>query len=332
MEDELFSDASTKVQLSTGISDECLADILRPESFDWAEDAEESLSGASTNAQSSTEIPDGCLAKFLYPKSFDGKDKTVDDMPASISSKMTGCLSHSTVPSNGDNMSLTVNTASTRNEAKSYSESSEAEAEVEQEFAWREYSVRSDAGFHHFDWPGNPVYKYSWTPPAASLMYILSNPKMPQPGDELRLQSILSRATAHIDPVLAYVEGAWTGLQAKGRELINFATGQACKFYTPHGQWVDDRRKKDDLLTIDDGDVLAYMSPNLAAGNGFAEVCRLRFRSKWAMARDARLSAAQSNSGNLYRAKMSSRAYRPSPLKHSIFLADQAPENEVPKQ
>lgn len=202
----------------------------------------------------------------------------------------------------------------------------QAGAEISREFNWRLYCVNQDTEIHHLNWLGNPVYERSWTPPAVSLQYMLSDPKISKQADEWRLQSILSKATEYIDPVLVYVENGMDDLQLRGCELVRSTTGRVFKFYTPHGQWVNDSHEREEKTTIDHGDLYTYISSCLATGNGFAEICPIRCRSKWAEVRDERFEASRAFSGSLYRAKMRDRVYRPSPLRHFMIpdgLTDQ---------
>ncbi|RMJ25130.1 hypothetical protein PHISP_03993 [Aspergillus sp. HF37] len=197
--------------------------------------------------------------------------------------------------------------------------------EVSQVFGWRDYCTHVDRDIHHFSWLGYPVYEHSATPPEVSLLFMLSNPKTPQLGDEYRLQSILCRATIYVDPVLVYLDKGLEALQLRGCDIIRFATGKTFKFYTPHGQWANDSREWEAQTTIDDGDAYTYISPTLVTGNGFAEICPIRSTSEWEEARNERFAASRAFSGNLYRSKMRNRVYTPSPLGQSMVPDDMAP-------
>ncbi|RJE18647.1 hypothetical protein PHISCL_09017 [Aspergillus sclerotialis] len=102
---------------------------------------------------------------------------------------------------------------------------------------------------------GLPTYDGVEIPPAISLLYLLSDPKVRRQSDELRLQEILTRATTYIDPVLVSFDNGWDDLNTKGFELVQFATGRTSKFYTPHGAWIHDNNEKDDQTILDDGNI-----------------------------------------------------------------------------
>lgn len=279
-------------------------ELLQPVHFDWAEEVEEEMSTTEFDYQEASAVgPYGCGVDDCPGGSHAGTDEC-DNVPLDLSS-----TSRSPSP-NAERSSFLGD------------ETTQTQIEVSREFAWRAYCMHRDEAIHHFNWLGSPVYHYNATPPAVSLFYILADPKVPQPGAELRLQSVLHMATAFIDPVVVYLENGLSDLQVKGHELIRFATGRAFKFYTPHGQWTSDWLEKGDQTTIDDGDFYTYISPNLASGNGFVEVCPIRSRAKWAEVRNGRLASARAFSSNLYRAKKKGGVYKPSLLRNEVSYND----------
>ncbi|KAL2006241.1 hypothetical protein VTN00DRAFT_9895 [Thermoascus crustaceus] len=120
---------------------------------------------------------------------------------------------------------------------------------------------------HHFNWMGYEVYDYNPTPAAVSLFFILSRPKLLAPRDDMRLEVILRRAAAYIDPVV-YM-GDKRDLQRTGQDLVNAVTGQVFKFYTRHGWWKCDRREQEEGTELDQGSMAIYTSPHWAVANGF---------------------------------------------------------------
>lgn len=286
-------DTSDSQEASTDNTSECLLETLQYEGSGCTGEKEEVVEGLMDNGQVQT----------------DGGN----DMPIIISSASSPQSSDTEEPSLLGN------------------ESTQTKLEVSQEFAWRAHCVQQDDDIHHFNWLGSPVYRYNWTPAVVSLLYILSDPKVPQPGDEWRMQSILHRAAAFVDPVVVYLENGLSDLQTKGHQLIRFATERVFKFYSPHGQWANDSLEKDDQTTIDDGDFYTYISPNLASSNGFVEICPIRSRYKWAEARNELFASARAFNGNLYRAKARKRVYTPSPLRHLVVYGDQVLDTAADK-
>lgn len=292
--------------------------MLRPDAFDWADDVEDQLAQDASDLETSES--DERLVELLQPVTYveaeqndnaelapEDNNPVEDDPPVFIVGIEPLIIDGSAPFHFMENQ--THDFAPTR-------------AQVNQEFAWRDYSTHIDPEIHHFNWLGNPVYERSQTPPAVSLLYLLSAQKIPQPGDELKWQSILSRATTYVDPVLVYLSGGWTDLQTKGEDLVRFATGRTFKFYSPHGRWTNDEGERTDTTTIDDGDVSAYTAPNLATGNGFAEICPIRSRMQWAAARDQGFAASRAFHTNLFRSRVRDRTYKSSPLRSSMVPGD----------
>ena len=310
-------------------------ELLRPVQFDWADDVEEkeSLSNSEGTADSAEDRPLAFVQTEVFLRTDEREivDKTHEDSQIEPSPMGETPENEQQASNIGHEMPLVIsdNRPPSRM-AGSYFDNQfgQGEFEVSREFIKRVNQLYYDYEIHHFNWLGSPVYEYSSTPPAISLLYLLSDPKVPKQGDELRLQSILSRATTYIDPVLVSLEDGWEGLNAKGLELVRFATGRTSKFYTPHGQWIYDSNEKDDQTILDDGDVCIYISPNMAAGNGFAELCPIRSRSQWEADSKERIAYVNASSGSQYLSKKY-REYVPSPLRQCMVPEDLVPGAEM---
>ncbi|RJE18658.1 hypothetical protein PHISCL_09008 [Aspergillus sclerotialis] len=311
--------------------DDQIDELLKPVQFDWADDVEEELLFHSRRQVDSSEDMSIDSPQSVDPsENFRVPDEgdMVEDIP--ISDASLGPMGETDENSEAGFSigrallsSIQETPYSGTMEGSSFDSGfAEAEFQVSREFVSRALMVNTAVDIHHFNWRGSPVYEYSSTPPAISLLYLLSDPKVPKQSDELRLQAILTRATTYIDPVLVSLDNGWDDLNTKGFELVQFATGRTSKFYTPHGAWIHDNNEKDDQTILDDGDICIYISPNMAAANGFVELCPIRSKSQWEADRDRRIAYANSPDGSRFLAKMKNRVYVPSPLKYSVAQED----------
>lgn len=202
-------------------------------------------------------------------------------------------------------------------------------AEVREEFTFRASCIEANryhaVKIHHFNWLGNPVFEYSATPPDVSLMYLLSRPKVLSSSDELRILSILARATVFIDPVIVYLPPRWRlrDLVMKPSNLVRSMTrDRVYKFYSQHGEWVDDEREWDENTAIDVGNVYMYNSPHTAFGNGFVEYNTIRSRAQWAQWHRELCHFFRSGHRKKAVSRIQNRPSNPSPLKFSMTLDD----------
>ena len=185
---------------------------------------------------------------------------------------------------------------------------------------------------HHFNWQGSPVFKYNATPAADSLMYLVSPPKIPEPADELRVNSILTRATKLIDPVILHLEPqCWSSLLSlRASDLARRVTGYVYKFYSKHGCWTDDEREWENNTAVDVGNVHLYKSPDTAISNGFAQFGTFRSRNNLTNEIAANIYASDSRRYRRATSKLrdirrlggSKYCFEPSPLRISSTLDD----------
>ncbi|GAD94090.1 predicted protein [Paecilomyces variotii No. 5] len=143
---------------------------------------------------------------------------------------------------------------------------------VQAEFGYRDQTAAwaSMAGcdIHHFNWFGEAVFEYCDTPPAVSLWYIMSEPKVSPLYDEMRVQSILCRALKCIDPVVYYGRD-WRDLRRRGQDFIRAVTGSVFKCYTLHGTWRSDERHFGEGTRMDEGAMESYGADEYVTANGF---------------------------------------------------------------
>ncbi|KAL1863286.1 hypothetical protein Plec18170_000119 [Paecilomyces lecythidis] len=190
---------------------------------------------------------------------------------------------------------------------------------VKDEFNYREqmtaWASTTGWGIHHFNWFGEPVFEYSDTPPAVSLWYIMSGPKVSPLYDEMRVQSILFRALKFIDPVVYYGRD-WRDLRRRGHDFIRAVTGSVFKCYTLHGTWRDDEKHFDEGTRMDEGILESYGADEYVIANGFTMHPAVMNRTERLNARKS--LSEQKRSFNLWRYSSTvtqDRIYTLSPLR-----------------
>ncbi|KAE8391956.1 hypothetical protein BDV23DRAFT_182077 [Aspergillus alliaceus] len=212
------------------------------------------------------------------------------------------------------------------NSVQGFSVGTLMEEEVQYEFEFRDFCIGQDQRrlIHHFNWFGCPVYEPSGTPPAISLLFQMAKPKVPKYGDELRFQSIFSRATTFIDPVIVELEKGPDDLDRGGFKLVQFATGRTSKFYSLHGRWTEDKLERDECRTPDEGKVEQYQKDFVVCSNGLVSRCTIPSRYKWECQkaeRHRKSESSRSNAWDFYMKKQSN-VYKSSPLSRLIEPAD----------
>ena len=196
--------------------------------------------------------------------------------------------------------------------------------DVNGEFAFQRLCMAADTygEIHHFNWLGSPVFGYSATPAAISLLFLLSEPKVPATGDEYRLEAIMRRATVFVDPVFVYLDNGWGSLCLRGSDLIRWATGRVFKFYTPNGHWSQDDREVAEDTRVDDGNLGNYVADDMAAGNGFIRLFSIRSRVQWFDAKDRFTVHTENERSAIARHREKNQDYIPSPLRQSMTTDD----------
>lgn len=316
-------------------------DWLQPEDFDWAEDVEDDLlkksqppcptsiasNGASvarvddSRAHGSNEIypqnsglspkdkfnnnGDQCLESIEEEVEYESDDTFGPFYEEEEFEMLTPATSQGPLPAEVDPQAI-------ENFQLAFSE-------VEAEFSWRDCHTHMDPSIHHYNFLGQSVYEASATPPAQSLAIIMSGPKAPEAREDLRVQSILTRANMFVDPVILNLDGIDESiLHQRGFALQRAATGRASTFYTPHGSWMGDNSEQTAFNVCDTGDVYTYVSDDVAVGNGFIGRGCIASREDWFRMRDERMSPV--GHGGLPR-KMTW-SPKPSPLRESTTLVD----------
>ncbi|PYH42815.1 uncharacterized protein BP01DRAFT_124401 [Aspergillus saccharolyticus JOP 1030-1] len=196
--------------------------------------------------------------------------------------------------------------------------------EIDCEFHARRVYVGAMGKFepvHHFNWLGDPVSHRSDTSPAVSLFVQLTDPKVPKPGGELRLQTLMKNAMAYIDPVILLFEDRVTRLPRSMTDLIEWASTRTFKFYSPHGHWIDEPEETDDFPIEDPGNAHDYMADDFAIGSGFVQASRLPSSNEWLEAQQELFIASEktalSRQVRNYKAK-GHQSFKPSPLRNEV--------------
>jgi hypothetical protein len=156
-----------------------------------------------------------------------------------------------------------------------------AQQNLDSIFADRQLWIEIDEDIHHFNWMGMRSYTHSSTTPSESLAIILSKPKSLQGSDMWRKQSVLNRAMHYVDPVIVRLDGPDDGLlELRGSTLTKESHGRVLKFYSPHGEWMNDQRDATDAC-VDYGSIKIYGASSFAIGNGFVESSRIPSTYGW---------------------------------------------------
>ncbi|KAJ5690380.1 hypothetical protein N7462_004772 [Penicillium macrosclerotiorum] len=289
------------------------SNLLSPkESFDWAEDVENSAQGreqknlfphadfigdkeisqwdrgsrthpepASSYAGPSTRRGDHQHQQYIC---WDGNPESLHNIPNSRESEIENST-FSTIPSpNIDSSSQktkfldneTVTNRGTQDSTLSMFWT------AHHEFAYRQGITNEDLNFHHFNWQCRPVYYENATTASESLAVIFAGAKPPYPKGNMRIQSIMNRANQLIDPVVVDLKEMQEGLlNERGSKLQHAAKSCTFKFYTPHGKWMYETTHAIDKIALDDGKIETYTSPHLAIGNGFIKSSLIPTHTTW---------------------------------------------------
>ncbi|QMW29860.1 hypothetical protein G4B84_005195 [Aspergillus flavus NRRL3357] len=213
------------------------------------------------------------------------------------------------------------------NSYENHYETVQMRSEVEQEFVFRNYCMEHDeeGQIHHFNWLGYPLRVPSGTPAVISLLFQLSDPKVPKPRDELRFQSIFARAMIFVDPVIVLLERGLHDLDRRGFNLVRWATGRVSRYYTLHGRWTEDQFEWQECRLPDEGIIEEYQSGSVACGNGFISLCNIRSRGEWAAHKahlQEKYDKAARHAADDFHRRRHCRVYKPSLLSQSISQRD----------
>ncbi|KAJ9291700.1 hypothetical protein DTO021C3_601 [Paecilomyces variotii] len=230
--------------------------LLKPENFNWADEDDDEVSEETLHSQSQVET-DAEPIRVNIPGG-----------PLIVDSSQIRCQT----PEPGQE-------SQTREDEDPFpvphveeSEDQMLRANVEAEFSYRDqmtaWASTTGWNIHHFNWFGEAVYEYSDTPPAVSLWYIVSEPKVSRLYDEMRVQAILTRALKFIDPVIYYGRD-WRDMRRRGQDFIRAVTGNVFKCYTLHGMWREDQNHFDEGTRIDEGIMESYGTEEYVIANGF---------------------------------------------------------------
>ena len=315
-----------------------LGGLVSPAQHDQSEHVEEHFSDetASDDSVSEGEIEETMSSFYELERqpSFHGQDRT--ELMKDVNSKADKLVAQENVATSAG--PLIINGAvsgpaesNDGNGSEVKEQVSEEDLEIQsmqrdvnEELAFQSLCMAADTygEIHHFNWLGSPVFGYSATPAVISLLFLLSEPKVPAIGDEYRLEAIMRRAMVLVDPVFVYLNDGWGSLCLRGSELIRWATGRAFKFYTPNGHWSQDDREIADDTRVDDGNLGNYVADDMAAGNGFIRLFSIRSRVQWFNAKDRFTIHTENERSVIARHREKNQDYIPSPLRQSMTPDD----------
>lgn len=266
------------------------ADLLAPDNFNWADEAEEMETDISLKSDITSSYP--CLFEEpqLEPTTtiIVAEDTTLGNDLVSEDESVT----ESWIFNSDDTTATSITDSNAdNNDEKGDSDPQSSTGitsmtgmmhNINHTFGWRHYSAYYESGIHHFNWFGQPVYQRSLTAPADSLAIILVDPKVPEVKEDLRVQTLLRCAFTFLDPVVVSLEHAPPHLLLRrGSQLQHAATGLTSRYYTPHGQWMVDMGPDRSKVVVDDGNVHTYIKPELAVGNGFVQSNQIPSSAEW---------------------------------------------------
>lgn len=248
-------------------------DMLRYESFDWSEESDNELAATGTN--------DNQVVVYSQPNEAYAP-LVVSSLPSHPSSpnpfesdeqQESGPVSLDTEDQYGmeDGMMLYDEDGQKDTElamhARSLYEHNMCRANWESSFQWCQ--TENYPYIHHFNWLGYGIVGPSETPAEVSLAVILSGPKMWVCENPTSREAVtLCRAFQYVDPVL--YEGDVGALSLRGSELQKTVTGATSKFYTSYGTWANDSYGGDEERPmLDPMDVDFYVGQPCTFINGW---------------------------------------------------------------
>ncbi|RAH44489.1 uncharacterized protein BO95DRAFT_515528 [Aspergillus brunneoviolaceus CBS 621.78] len=201
--------------------------------------------------------------------------------------------------------------------------------EIDHEFSAREAymnHVDESESVHHFNWFGDPVPQESRTPPAISLFFQLTDPKVPRAGDELRLKALMKNAMVYIDPVVVDLETRGQRLPGTITDFIEWASKLTFRYYSPHGWWRNDPRVTNDECLQDPGNPYDYLLEDFGVATGFVQNNKFPSTGDWFERQRSRLAELEQTGQNRHFRKEKEKSCKPSPLRESITCEpDEAP-------
>ncbi|KAK2766841.1 hypothetical protein FQN54_006155 [Arachnomyces sp. PD_36] len=228
-------------------------DPLKQESFNWAEDVEEEEARPGTmdhrSGDEGAENDRGSpYAPFIVDSSQCSSNGTSSQPPpGSCEAQETDSLSSDTEGIHEAEAEMSEHSQDEQEAKERAEQESKRSAEaVRQVFQFRKYPH-----IHHFNWLGYGVFGPSETPPEVSLMVLMSDSKVwRNVNAAFREVTVLRNAFIYVDPVLYTGDPAALGL--RGSELSRVVTGFTSKFYSPYGTWDDDSYDGDEERPIAD--------------------------------------------------------------------------------
>ncbi|KAE8348545.1 hypothetical protein BDV28DRAFT_152730 [Aspergillus coremiiformis] len=308
-------------------------ELLKPTAnFDWADDVEDMFeeyveSDTDMSSESENDTPPD-LEEYLQLEDFCLDKELDEDMKVEQPTETVSPweISRPSVVPHVREDSEDLPTDYLDDGDQDYSMTALMKEQVNCEFGFRDFCMELDEErqIHHFNWFGCPVYEPSGTPPAISLFFQLSEPKVPTPEDELRFQSIFTRAKTFIDPVIVESENSPEDLYQQRFELVKSPTSRTSKFYSLHGRWTEDPLEQDECKVPDEGNVELYQKESVICGNGFVSPFCIRPRCQWEQYK-AQLHMDYESSRTSawsFQTKRQNKVDKGSPLRQSMNLAE----------
>ncbi|KAL1996853.1 hypothetical protein VTN49DRAFT_7718 [Thermomyces lanuginosus] len=250
----------------TTYSEEELRELLSPQRFDWSEEVDDEDTVPAvlrSDGSQETDVDDKDDDMMVSSKIIETVDKLLVPDEYELAKTDSGYWSISSTEEKAEDDDERAETEA------STSDESDVNAAISDEFCSRISRILDAADgsdqIHHFNWNGNAVAEPCATPPEHSMLYILSRPKVSTPRDQMRIDSIMNRASELVDPVL-YAGNNESNLSRTGQDLVNHINGEVFRFYTPHGAWSAD--EVDSVLT-DNGSLEVYRNKFWVVANGF---------------------------------------------------------------
>lgn len=297
-----------------------LRQLLSPERFDWSQelDEEDAFSPASSGSDDSQETHVGYRDEdtMMSSKIIETIDKLIEPDSYELAVTDSGYWSSS---SSGSSISSIEEQKVEDGMEAHMPDESDDKAIVSNEFCSRISRILEEADgsdqIHHFNWNGNAVKEPCATPPEHSMLYIVSRPKVSSPRDQMRIDSVMNRASELVDPVL-YAGNDEHNLARTGQDLVNHINGEVFRFYTPHGSWSE---KEVDSVLTDNGSLEVYRNKFWVVANGFYKHPSVPTRDEKRNMRMELEEGVVNTSAWNFQQKHAGRRYSQSPLSRSVI-------------
>ncbi|KLJ10292.1 hypothetical protein EMPG_14326 [Blastomyces silverae] len=286
--------------------------LLKPETFNWADDVENSIQQEEEDHKNASKF---FVVGSLEQSNPSGSSASLNDHIDSETLQQGSRLQDIDIHLDNTTQYLALAPAKCQMELVS--------SEAVEEMTRQTDLIKEYPNIHHFNWLGHAVMERSYTSPEVSLFVIVSPPK-PLSSEHLMRQAVtLWQAMKFVDPIL--YRGCWKDLTFSGQMLFKAITGQAFQFYTPAGTWQHDTHDPDfQEPIVDPLDPHFYASETGILLNGWLSVHFARTREEY-------LDQADILSEPKSKERRERQPFRRSPLQQCIVADDagDAPYNKA---